>query len=181
MVIKMVDSVNKEILTKRQLEILNYIKKYISENGYSPSVRDICKGCNLSSSSTAHSHIQTLINKGYIKKGDNKFRTLEILDDEKLYSLPLILDINLLKDNYTTQYIKMSNKLFDIDNNSYILKITDPLNNYYNNYLIINKLDSYNKGDLIVLENDNKIVIKAYDNDFATIYGKVSTIINNIK
>ena len=177
----MVDSVNKEKLTKRQLEVLNYIKKYISENNYSPSVRDICKGCNLSSSSTIHAHIQTLVNKGYIKKGNNKFRTLEILDDEKVYSLPLILDINLLKDNYTTQYIKLSNKLFDINNESFILKITDPLNNYYNNYLIVNKLDIYNKGDLVVLSSNNEIVVKEFNNELNNIYGKVITIINNIK
>jgi len=177
----MVDSVTKENLSKRQLEVLTYIKKYISENGYSPSVRDICKGCNLSSSSTVHAHIQTLVNKGYIKKGNNKFRTIEIIDDEKMYSLPLILDINLLKDNYTTQYIKMSNKMFEIDNKSFILKITDPLNNYYNNYLIVNKQDFYTKSDIVVLSNNNEIIVREYNNELINIYGKVVTIINNIK
>lgn len=177
----MTKSSNNEKLTKRQEEILNYIKKYISENSFSPSVRDICKGCNLSSSSTVHAHIQTLVNKGYIKKLDNRFRTIEVIDDEKVYSLPLILDINLLKDNFTTQYIKLSNKLFDINDKSFILKITDPLNNYYNNYLIINKLDSYKPGDLVVVQNSDEIVVKDYNNEFINVYGKVITIINNIK
>ena len=177
----MTKSTNNEKLTKRQEEILNYIKKYISENSFSPSVRDICKGCNLSSSSTVHAHIQTLVSKGYIKKLDNRFRTIEVIDDEKVYSLPLILDINLLKDNFTTQYIKLSNKLFDINDKSFILKITDPLNNYYNNYLIINKLDSYKPGDLVVVQNSDEIVVKDYNNEFINVYGKVITIINNIK
>ena len=177
----MVDSDTKEKLTKRQSEILSFIKKYIYENNYSPSVRDICKGCNLSSSATVHAHIQTLINKGYLKKVDNKFRTLELIDDEKIYSLPLILDINLLKDYYTNQYIKLSNTLFDINKDSFILKITDPLNNYYNNYLIINKLETYSISDLVAVLDKDTVIIKQYDNELTNVYGKVITIINNIK
>lgn len=176
----MVDSVNKEILTKRQLEILTYIKKYISENGYSPSIREICKGCNLSSSATVHAHIATLANKGYIKKSDNKFRTIEIVDDEKIITLPLILDINLLKDNYTNKYIKLSNQLFNINNTSFILKITDPLNNYYNNYIIVNKEDEYNPSDLVVSSINDEVIIQEYSNSLK-VFGKVISIINNIK
>ena len=176
----MVDSVNKEKLTNKQLEILTFIKKYISQNTYSPSIREICKGCNLSSSSTVHAHITSLVKKGYIKKTNNKFRTIEIIDDEKIFSLPLILDINLLNNNFTTQYIKLSNKLFDINENSFILKITNPLNNYYNNYLIVNKNEIYDASDLVVSSNNNEIIIQEYSNSL-NVYGKVITIINNIK
>ena len=62
---------NNNNLTKRQIDILNYIKKYIANNGYSPSIREICLGNNVSSPSTIHTHINTLVKKGYIKKSNH--------------------------------------------------------------------------------------------------------------
>lgn len=84
-------------LTKKQSETLNYIKKFIAEHGYSPSVREICSGMGLSSPATAHAHLKELENKGYIKKENAKFRTLELLcpneylkDYEDVISVPMV-------------------------------------------------------------------------------------------
>ena len=176
----MVDSVSKEKLTKRQLEILTFIKKYIIDNGYSPSIREICSGCNLSSSATVHAHITTLTNKGYINKSNNKFRTIEIIDDEKIYNIPLIKENDIFNNIKSEEYVKLSNRIFNINKNSYVLLITDPLNKYYNNYIIFNKNNKYDENDLVISINNNELIIQKYNSNL-NVYGEVVSIINNIK
>ncbi len=66
-------------LTKRQKDVLDYIKKYIADHGYPPAIREICKGVNLSSPATVFVHMKNLEQLGYIKTTSNKFRTIEIL------------------------------------------------------------------------------------------------------
>ena len=65
-----------EKLTRKQQEVLTVIKKYIAEHGYSPSVREVCDLMNLSSTATVFVHMKHLMNQGYLKQTDNKFRTL---------------------------------------------------------------------------------------------------------
>jgi repressor LexA len=65
-------------LSKRQRAILKYIVRYQSRKGYSPSIRDICKGVGLSSSSSVHLHLKTLEDKGYIRRDPTKPRTIEV-------------------------------------------------------------------------------------------------------
>ena len=69
-----------EELTQKQIEILLYIKSEVQRQGYPPSVRDICKGVDLKSTSTVHSHLEKLESKGYIRKDPTKPRAIEILD-----------------------------------------------------------------------------------------------------
>lgn len=66
-------------LNKREKAILKYIEKQIKENGYPPSVREIGRGVGLSSTATVHTYITGLQKKGYIKKEDQKGRTLKLL------------------------------------------------------------------------------------------------------
>lgn len=66
-------------LNKREKAILKYIEKQINENGYPPSVREIGKGVGLSSTATVHTYITGLEKKGYIKKENQKGRTLKLL------------------------------------------------------------------------------------------------------
>lgn len=70
-------------LTKRQEDVLNYIKKFSALHGYPPAVREICKGLNLSSPATVQAHLNELVKKGYIKKEESKFRTIELLVDNE--------------------------------------------------------------------------------------------------
>lgn len=86
-----------EKLTRKQQEVLTVIKKYIAEHGYSPSVREVCDLMNLSSTATVFVHMKHLMNKGYLKQTDNKFRTLEVLvpneyleKNEDVVSVPLL-------------------------------------------------------------------------------------------
>ena len=68
-------------ITPKQKEILEYIKSEILNKGYPPSVRDICQAVNLKSTSSVHSHLETLEKNGYIRRDPTKPRTIEILDD----------------------------------------------------------------------------------------------------
>lgn len=70
-------------LTKRQEEILSYIKKYIVSHGYPPTVREIGASLGVSSPATIHTHLNNLENKGFIKKEETKNRAIELLVDNE--------------------------------------------------------------------------------------------------
>ena len=86
-----------EKLTDKQNVILQILKKLIAKNGYPPTVREIGEAAHLSSPATIHFHLKKLEEKGYIKKDDNKNRTLEILvpneyleQDDSVVEVPLL-------------------------------------------------------------------------------------------
>ena len=68
-------------ITAKQQEILEYIKNTILNKGYPPAVREICEAVHLKSTSSVHSHLAALEEKGYIRRDPTKPRTIEILDD----------------------------------------------------------------------------------------------------
>lgn len=68
-------------ISKKQLEILEYIKSQILERGFPPAVREICEAVSLKSTSSVHSHLETLEKNGYIRRDPTKPRAIEILDD----------------------------------------------------------------------------------------------------
>ena len=77
-------------ITKRQQDILEFIKKEIQTKGYPPSVREIGLAVGLSSSSTVHSHLATLESKGYLKRDKSKPRALELsLEDDSDSTMPI--------------------------------------------------------------------------------------------
>ena len=68
-------------ISKKQQEILEYIKSQILQRGFPPAVREICEAVNLKSTSSVHSHLETLEKNGYIRRDPTKPRAIEILDD----------------------------------------------------------------------------------------------------
>ena len=66
-------------LSKRQFEILEFINQYISSNGYPPTIREIGRGVNLSSSSTIHFHLNKLEKLKYIERESGKTRAITVL------------------------------------------------------------------------------------------------------
>ena len=68
-------------ITAKQQEILDYIKEEILKKGYPPAVREICEAVHLKSTSSVHSHLETLEKNGYIRRDPTKPRAIEILDD----------------------------------------------------------------------------------------------------
>ena len=69
-------------ISGKQTEILEYIKEQIIQKGYPPSVREICTAVHLKSTSSVHSHLETLEKNGYIRRDPTKPRAIEIVDDE---------------------------------------------------------------------------------------------------
>jgi len=84
-------------LSLRQTNILEFIKNEIRKKGYPPAVREIGEAVGLLSSSTVHGHLQTLENKGYIRRDPTKPRAIEVLDSssdlqnvEKVIHIPIV-------------------------------------------------------------------------------------------
>ena len=83
-------------ISKKQQEILEYIKSQILERGFPPAVREICEAVSLKSTSSVHSHLETLEKNGYIRRDPTKPRAIEILDDtfnltrQEVVNVPLI-------------------------------------------------------------------------------------------
>ena len=65
-------------LTKRQKQVLDFLAQFVDENGYCPSYEEIAQGLELASLATVHKHISVLENKGYLKRGYNPSRSLEL-------------------------------------------------------------------------------------------------------
>lgn len=68
-------------ISKKQQEILDYMKNEILNRGFPPSVREICEAVNLKSTSSVHSHLEALEKNGYIRRDATKSRAIEIIDD----------------------------------------------------------------------------------------------------
>ena len=92
-----------DVLTDRQQQVLGYIRAMVADRGYPPSVREIGEAIGLSSPSTVHSHLSTLVKLGFIRRDPTKPRAIEVLgvdtavtplastrDDEHLRDVPLV-------------------------------------------------------------------------------------------
>jgi repressor LexA len=73
-----------EPLTKRQKEVLDFVTQYIELNGYAPSYREIAEAFKLGSVATVAEHIETLVEKGLLQKGENSARSLQLIKIEDL-------------------------------------------------------------------------------------------------
>jgi repressor LexA len=86
-------------LTKRQKEVLNYLVGFLNKNGYSPSFEEIARALKLTSLATVHKHLSTLERKGFVRRGYNQSRSIEVVQlpksvreqvlDRQLVELPL--------------------------------------------------------------------------------------------
>ena len=66
-------------LTKRQKEVLDYLVSFLNKHGYSPSFEEIARALKLTSLATVHKHITTLEKKGFLRRGYNQSRSIEVL------------------------------------------------------------------------------------------------------
>lgn len=86
-------------ISQKQLEILEYIKSEILRVGYPPAVREICEAVHLKSTSSVHSHLETLEKNGYIRRDPTKPRAIEIIDEffnptrREMVNVPMIGEV----------------------------------------------------------------------------------------
>jgi len=81
------------MLTKKQKDVLDFIKQYCSKHKYSPSLEEIKKHLKIASVSTAHFHIKKLQEKGFLRKEDNQPRAISVFESEKMINIPLMGNI----------------------------------------------------------------------------------------
>lgn len=86
-----------EKLTRRQEDVLKFVKEFLVSHGYPPTVREIGKALDISSPATIHAHLNNLANKGFIRKNDSKNRALELLvenefakENDQVIEVPLL-------------------------------------------------------------------------------------------
>ena len=167
-----------EILTKKQGEILDFIKVYVANHGYPPTVREIAKKLKVNSPATIHSHLNKLAEKKYIKKDDSKNRAIELLVDneylnknESTVSIPLLGKI---KAGLPIEAIENPNDFFDVpsylipkNKEVYALNVSgDSMINvgiYDNDIVLIEKQNIARNGDIVVAMNDeNEVTLKTF-------------------
>ena len=167
-----------EKLTGKQQVILDILKKLIAKNGYPPTVREIGKEANLSSPATIHFHLKQLEEKGYIKKDDNKNRTLEILvpneyleKDEKIIDVPLLGKVTA---GSPIEAIEMPDELFSLPANLitnhdevFTLRVSGEsminVGIYDGDILIVERKNTARNGETVVAMNDNnEVTVKTF-------------------
>ena len=159
-----------EKLTGRQSFILQVLKKLIAENGYPPTVREIGEKAHLSSPATIHFHLKKLEEKGYIKKDDNKNRTLEILvPNEYLEQKENVVDVPLLGKvtagtpieaiETPDEYFSLPTNLINTKNEVFTLKVSGEsminVGIYDGDILIVERRNTARNGETVVAMNEN--------------------------
>ena len=85
--------------TDKQQRVLDYVKKQIKEEGYAPSVREICKALDLKSTSTVHGYLSRLKKKGLIEKTDMKSRIIRLVDEDGKSQKPFFTSKEMVLSN----------------------------------------------------------------------------------
>ncbi|KEI01294.1 transcriptional repressor LexA [Clostridium botulinum] len=158
----------------KQIEIYEFIKTQILQKGYPPSVREICKGVGLSSTSSVHSHLSKLEKKGLIRRDSTKPRTIEILKEpmirKEMVNIPIvgkvtagipILAVENIEDTFpiSLNFIPKNKDLF-------ILKVSGEsmieAGILDGDFAIIEKVDYASDGEIVVALIENEATLKRF-------------------
>ncbi|MCI8674111.1 MAG: transcriptional repressor LexA [Lachnospiraceae bacterium] len=162
-------------ITPKQQEILDYIKKEILEKGYPPAVRDICQAVHLKSTSSVHSHLETLEKNGFIRRDPTKPRAIEILDEDfymnrkEMVQIPVvgnvaagtpILAVENIEDYFPMPVNMLPNK------DLFILRVKgDSMINMgilNGDFVIVAHADTAENGEVVVALVDDSATVKRF-------------------
>lgn len=158
----------------RQMEIYEFLKIYIENKGYPPSVREICEAVSLRSTSTVHGHLKRLEKKGLIRRDPTKPRALEIIkndtDKKEMINIPIIGKITAgmpilatenIEDSFLIplDYIKHNNELFILRVSGESMVNAGIRNN---DLAIIESCQDALNGDIVVALIDDEATIKRF-------------------
>lgn len=163
-------------LSTRQIEILEVIKKEITRKGYPPSVREIGEAVGLTSSSTVHNHLNTLEQKGYIRRDPTKPRAIEVLDSSnefgsrKIVNVPVvgrvaagepILAVQNIEDSFPVPYdLVRSDTVFMLKIRGESMIEAGILDD---DLILVRQQQSANNGDIIVaLVDEEEATVKRF-------------------
>ena len=164
-----------KISTKQQ-EILEYIKNEILSKGYPPAVREICEAVNLKSTSSVHSHLETLEKNGYIRRDPTKPRAIEICDDNfqmvrtETASLPVIgtvaAGIPILAEENIDSYFPVPADIIPNGEPSFVLKVKgDSMVNvgiFNGDQIFVQCCSTARNGDTVVALVDDSATVKTF-------------------
>ena len=162
-------------ISAKQQQILDYIKEEILEKGYPPTVREICEKVGLRSTSSVHSHLNTLEENGYIRRDPTKPRAIEIMDDEfgltrrEMTNIPVIGRVAAGEPLLAVENIKNYFSLpteFLPNCETYILEVKGEsminVGFFEGDYLIIEKTNVAKNGDIVVALIDDSVTVKRF-------------------
>lgn len=162
-------------ISAKQQEILEYIKETILNKGYPPAVREICEAVHLSSTSSVHSHLETLEKNGYIRRDPTKPRTIEICDDSfqmmrrEMTSIPMIGRVAAGQPILATENIEGYFPLpveYVPNTETFILKVKgESMINagiFDGDHLFVEKCNTARNGDTVVALIDDSATVKTF-------------------
>ena len=162
-------------ITNKQLEILNYIKDEILKRGYPPTVREICETVHLKSTSSVHSHLETLEKNGYIRRDPTKPRAIEICDDSfqkvrtEMVSIPVVGNVAagqpiLAEENIQDYFPVPADRVPRGD--SFMLNVRgDSMINagiFDGDRLLVHCCDTAHNGEIVVALIDDSATVKTF-------------------
>ena len=163
------------IISKKQQEILDYIKSEILNKGYPPAVREICEAVNLRSTSSVHAHLETLEKNGYIRRDPTKPRAIEIIDDSfnltrrELVNVPIIGSVAagqpLLAVESVESYFPIPSEYMP-NEETFMLNVKgDSMINigiYNGDKVLVQKQSTANNGDVVVALIEDSATVKTF-------------------
>lgn len=162
-------------ITAKQQEILEYIKNEILKRGYPPAVREICEAVHLKSTSSVHSHLETLEKNGYIRRDPTKPRAIEICDDSfqmvrtEMVSIPVVGTVAagqpILAQENIESYFPVPAEIVP-SGESFALKVKgDSMINagiYDGDQIFVQCCSSAHNGDTVVALIDDSATVKTF-------------------
>lgn len=162
-------------ISAKQSEILEYIKEEILNKGYPPAVREICNAVHLKSTSSVHSHLETLEKNGYIRRDPTKPRAIEIVDDtfnitrKEMRNIPIIGEVAAGQPIFAEQNISgyfpiLADEL--PSGNLFILNVRGEsminIGIHDGDKVIVREASTAKNGDIVVALVDDSATVKTY-------------------
>lgn len=162
-------------ITAKQQEILNYIKECILAKGYPPAVREICDAVHLKSTSSVHSHLETLEKNGFIRRDPTKPRAIEIMDDDFALTRREVVNVPIIGTVTAGEPILASENIMDYfpipvemlpNHQTFMLKVRgESMINagiYDGDQIIVSQQSTANNGDIVVALIDDSATVKRF-------------------
>lgn len=162
-------------ISQKQLEILEYIKAEILRVGYPPAVREICEAVHLKSTSSVHSHLETLEKNGYIRRDPTKPRAIEIIDEffnptrREMVQVPMIGEVAagepLLAEQNIMDYFPIPMDYMP-NGETFLLKVRGEsminVGIFDGDFVLVQKKPTASNGEIIVALVEDSATVKTF-------------------
>ena len=163
-------------ISKKQQEILDYMKQQVINRGYPPSVREICGAVNLKSTSSVHSHLESLEKNGYIRKDPTKPRAIEIVDDsfnefrQEIVNIPLVGQVAagqpILAVQNIDSYFPLPAQFIPAGGEVFMLRVKGDsmieMGILNGDHILVRRQDTAKNGDVVVALVEDSATVKTY-------------------